>query len=434
VKILIVDDDPVTRSLLKKQISDLAECREAESGQAAVEAYRDSLEKNDPFQIITLDIMMPDMDGQKVLETIRGIEKEKNLTKKERVRILMISSRSDKETIITCVRLGCDDYIAKPFERDIIIKKMKKLGLSIQDEKAAKESQSLQDALEDIQSRQRKRVLQETISKIANRIKTGRIDLPVLPAVLKDIRFVIDDPDSTTKDLEEAIRTDAVLSLRVISEANSPFYGGTEKIDSLHLAVQRLGYQETINIVNAIANRDLYSTEDKRLETLMEKLWLHSFATAHAAKAIAEKLELPDTEIYFFMGIIHDIGKVLLVKVLGDAYHYDNILDIDDLIDTIRKLHANLGGAVLKRWGFPEDHIRIAVKHPGPRFTPDTEQSILIVNLASYLADSMEYGIHDIEVPVSDLDSARLLEIDEDTIKAICDYTKQRVIGASVYL
>lgn len=434
MKILIVDDDPVTRDLLKKQISDLAECREVDNGKAAVEAYRDSLEKNDPFHIITLDIMMPDMDGQEVLETIRGIEKEKNLSKDKKAKILMISSRSDKLTILTCVQLGCDDYLAKPFQKDVIIKKLRKLGLSIPEEKDVKEPKTLADALEDIESRRRKKTLQETITKIANKIKTGKIDLPVLPRVLKDIRAVINNPDSSVSDLEQAIKKDAVISLRVITEANSPFYGATEKINSLDLAVQRLGYEETINVVNAIANRDLYSTEEKRLETLMEKLWLHSLASAHASKAIAEKLELDDTERYFFMGIIHDIGKVLLLKALGDAYQFEDILDIDYIINTIRELHANLGGAVIKRWGLSEDYIRVAVKHPGPRFDPKTEKSILIVNLGSYIADSMGYGIRDVEESVSDLDSARILKIDEETIEEIRNETKQRVIGVSDFL
>jgi HD-like signal output (HDOD) protein/AmiR/NasT family two-component response regulator len=434
MKILIVDDDPVARSLLRKQISDLAECREVDNGKAAVAAYRNSLEKNDPFQIITLDIMMPDMDGQEVLETIRGIEKEKNLTKDKKAKILMISSRSDKLTILTCVQLGCDDYLAKPFKKEVIIKKLRKLGLSIPEEKDVKEPKTLADALEDIESRRRKKTLQETITKIATRIKTGKIDLPVLPKVLKDIRAVINNPDSSVSDLEEAIKKDAVISLRVITEANSPFYGATEKINSLDLAVQRLGYEDTINVVNAIANRDLYSTEEKRLETLMEKLWLHSLASAHASKTIAEKLELENTERYFFMGIIHDIGKVLLLKALGDAYQFEDILDIDDIINTIRELHANLGGAVIKRWGLSEDYIRVAVKHPGPRFDSKTEKSILIVNLGSYIADSMGYGIRDVEESVSDLDSARILEIDEETIEDIRNETKQRVIGVSDFL
>ena len=68
------------------------------------------------------------------------------------------------------------------------------------------------------------------------------------------------------------------------------------------------------------------------------------------------------------------------------------------------------------------------------RYGSDTEKSILIVNLASYLADYMGYGIHDIEGSVLDLDSAKLLEIDAEAIKAIYTETKQRVIGSSDFL
>ncbi len=430
MKILIVDDDPVTRSLLKKQISGLAECSEAENGKAAIEAYLNSLDENRPFQIITLDIMMPDMDGQTVLEAIRKVEREKKLARREKARILMISSRSDRATILACVQLGCDDYIAKPFERDILLKKIKRLSVLIHEDKILNRINSSKVHKEDEQTIQRKRVLKETIFKIADRIRTGKLNMPVPPMVLKDIRAVIGNPFSTIKDLEETIRKDAVVSLRVITESNSPFFGSAEKINSLEMALQRLGYEETINVVNAIISKGLYSTEDKSLESFMEKFWIHSLASAHAAKAIAEKLELADTEKYFFMGIIHDIGKVLLLKALGDAYQYDHILDIDDIMVTIRELHAGLGGAVIKRWGLSDEFVRIAIKHPGPHFDSNVEQSILVVNLASYIADYMGYGIREVEESLSDLDSARLLKIDEEGIKEICDNTKQRMIGS----
>jgi len=83
-----------------------------------------------PFDLITLDVSMPEMDGTEVLYIIREIEKTMKIPKENQVKILMVTSHSDKDTVIASVQAGCDDYIVKPFDREVIINKLKKIGLS----------------------------------------------------------------------------------------------------------------------------------------------------------------------------------------------------------------------------------------------------------------------------------------------------------------
>ena len=95
MKILIVDDDPVSRKLLEKQMSDFAECEAAETGKEAISAYKSGWENWVPFDLITLDISMPDIDGKEVLKTIRTIEYEKNIPKSKQVKILIATANAD---------------------------------------------------------------------------------------------------------------------------------------------------------------------------------------------------------------------------------------------------------------------------------------------------------------------------------------------------
>ena len=129
MKILIVDDDHVVRKKLSTIMETFGNCESVETGKAAVEAFRQAWENWAPFDLITLDISMPDMDGTEVLYEIRDIETKKNVPDDKKAKVFVVSSHSDKDTVITSIQAGCDDYIKKPFKRDFILQKIKDCGM-----------------------------------------------------------------------------------------------------------------------------------------------------------------------------------------------------------------------------------------------------------------------------------------------------------------
>ena len=131
MKTLVVDDELVSRKKMQKIMESLGECKAVETGSAAIAAFRKALESGMPFDLITLDIAMPEMDGTELLYTIREIEKEKKIPREKQIKILMVTSHSDKDTVITSIQAGCDDYIVKPFDREVIIKKLEKIGFRV---------------------------------------------------------------------------------------------------------------------------------------------------------------------------------------------------------------------------------------------------------------------------------------------------------------
>lgn len=74
----------------------------------------------------------------------------------------------------------------------------------------------------------------------------------------------------------------------------------------------------TQSIVSAIANKSLYQAKSKEFQNLMERLWSHSLATAYGSKALAKRVGIPDEEKMFFMGLVHDIGKALLIRAIDE--------------------------------------------------------------------------------------------------------------------
>jgi two-component system, chemotaxis family, chemotaxis protein CheY len=120
MRVLIADDDTAIRFYHKAMMSAYAESsEEAATGNEAVEAYRQSLDNDQPFDLILMDIMMPVMDGLQALECIRGLEKTRGLRGDDAVKVLMVSSRNDPKNINRAFFQGqALDFIHKPMTSD----------------------------------------------------------------------------------------------------------------------------------------------------------------------------------------------------------------------------------------------------------------------------------------------------------------------------
>lgn len=128
MRILVVDDEVVSRKKMMKSVSDLGHCEGVQNGQAAISAVRTALEEWKLYNLITLDISMPDISGTEVLSSIREMETAKGLDDEERATIFMVTSHSDVETVKACVG-KCNGYIIKPFNKEVIMEKLKKAGV-----------------------------------------------------------------------------------------------------------------------------------------------------------------------------------------------------------------------------------------------------------------------------------------------------------------
>ncbi len=129
MKILIVDDEMVSRRKMEIIMREYGECQAVENGNAAIRTFTAAIEAGTPFDLITLDISLPDMEGTTVLKMIRELEKGNTLPHDRRVRVLMVTAHGDKEIVMTSIAAGCDDYIVKPFTLDTITQKLEKIGL-----------------------------------------------------------------------------------------------------------------------------------------------------------------------------------------------------------------------------------------------------------------------------------------------------------------
>lgn len=129
MKILLAEDDFVTRKFMAGFLSKYGECDITVDGMEAVDAFMMSLEAEDPYDLVCLDIMMPVMDGYQALMGIRNLEKERNIPPEKAVKVIMATALNDEKNVKMAFDLGCTIYSGKPIDEARFDQALKKLGL-----------------------------------------------------------------------------------------------------------------------------------------------------------------------------------------------------------------------------------------------------------------------------------------------------------------
>jgi len=129
MRILITDDDQVCSQILLGILSPYGTCQLAEGGEQAIRMFTNALVRKKPYDLVCLDILMPDMDGHATLSCIRSIEAGFGIMGSAGVRILMVTTRDDPENITTAFRRQCEGYIIKPIDEDQVKKQLGQLRM-----------------------------------------------------------------------------------------------------------------------------------------------------------------------------------------------------------------------------------------------------------------------------------------------------------------
>lgn len=129
MRILIAEDDLISRNFLHKFLSKYGDCDLVVDGLETLDAFLIALKDKEPYQLICLDIMMPKVDGVKTLKAIRDLEKQYGVTPAERVKIIMTTALAEAQLVKTAFDYGCEAYAAKPIDTKKLLEVMGKLGL-----------------------------------------------------------------------------------------------------------------------------------------------------------------------------------------------------------------------------------------------------------------------------------------------------------------
>ena len=129
MRTLIVEDDFTSRLLLQASLTPYGECHIAVNGREAVEAFQAARQQGQRYDLICMDIMMPEMDGQEAFKQIRRLEGDAGVLPGKAAKVVMTTALDDVENVMAAIKGGCDAYLIKPIDRAKLLAELKSLHL-----------------------------------------------------------------------------------------------------------------------------------------------------------------------------------------------------------------------------------------------------------------------------------------------------------------
>lgn len=256
-----------------------------------------------------------------------------------------------------------------------------------------------------------------------------KLELPALPAIAMRVAALTQDPDTSTRAIAEAIGYDPILGARVLRAANSPLYYLERDVTTLTMAVNAIGNDGINLMVVASAASDAFQRKGRPLaeETT---LWGHSLAVGLAAREIMSLMGLRGTDQGFICGLLHDIGKLLLLRYDLDAYQQlvNQIEEPDFLAAEVAMFgytHAQVGALVAKRWNLPDAICNAIYHHHQPAQNPQSMAMARVIEVADELANNAGIGFQPaVECDLAASESAIALQLSTPQLERVWEKTQ----------
>jgi HD-like signal output (HDOD) protein len=355
-RVLFVDDEPNILDGLRRMLRSMRKEFEMSFATGGVQALQIMEEKD--FDIIVSDMRMPGMDGAQLLAEVK--KKHPHTIR------IMLTGQADEESVMRTIGV-VHQFLAKPCDPEMlkeILQKSSALHRLMVDGK-------LKDIITEIDS------------------------LPSIPSLYEKLQSKLKDPEVVIEDIAKIIGQDLAMTAKMLQLVNSAFFGLYQKVETPERAVTLLG----LDTVKALVLGVQIFSEMKhgKNAALIDMLWKHSMSVGVMAKKIIQA-ETDDTSLSgdtFLAGILHDLGKLLLLSKMRERYRevmdtarLEHITLYDSEEKILQSSHCQVGGYLTGLWGFPTSIVEAVSFHHSPEIYP--VQSFTPA-LAIHIADAWYY-------------------------------------------
>lgn len=387
-RVIFVDDDVMLINGLRCMLMDMQdewEMHFANSGKQALE-----LMEQHQFDVIVSDMRMPVMSGAALLKEVKRLYPQM-------IRFIL-SGYSEEKMVLETIS-ATDQFLNKPCNEDEL-------------------KTSIRESLE-----ARRIFNNNQVSEVITQMKY----LPTMPELYLKLKRLLGDPNSSLKEISEMISLDISIAAKVLQLVNSAFFGLRHRIVDIHQATVYLGIK-TIKAVIIMADVFAEFTEEEIEIFRIDRLYHHCIVVGNISRVIAADISDKLVDSASMAGLLHDIGKIVLIRNYFDKYKdcYVNSAEIKKPVWMLEQnfvgiKHADVGGYLMSIWGIPSDIVRAILFHhkyseAGESLSLDN--IVQIANILYHIAISDDAAAEDISyyyksLKCFDLPDAQLQEWQE---------------------
>lgn len=255
------------------------------------------------------------------------------------------------------------------------------------------------------------------IDIIEAHLASEHLQLPVFPPLALELQSMLSQENVNINQVAAKIIEDPAVASQLLRVANSAFFAGLSKVSTIKEAILRLGYRQVTSLIMLVTQQQQYRSPDKFLNHYVGPLWRHAASCAMGTKWLAERLGYRVmVQEAFLAGLLHDIGKLFLLKVL-ESIHASGKCDLhlskSVVSEVLDSMHAQQGAMLLTRWNLPEVYCNIAQAHHLEEYDANNVM-LTMVRLVNIACHKLGIGMqHDPSLVLAATAEAQTLEAPE---------------------
>ncbi|NTV53085.1 MAG: HDOD domain-containing protein [Candidatus Firestonebacteria bacterium] len=221
-----------------------------------------------------------------------------------------------------------------------------------------------------------------------------------MPQTLMKINEALNNPNVNMARLEDILKSDPDFSFKLLSLANSAFYGSPNKVTNMHMAITLLGFNAIKNLAIQTSVQQTFGGDKPESCVPTQMIWKHSVGVAVCVKMLSRRLKLGNAEDFFTMGILHDLGFLIeaqfyslplsqmLERVNREKY---SLTDLES--EVLGMDHAQITHLLAEKWSLPKTLTTTLKHHHEPLDAPEeNRRSASALYLADKIVMQAKYG------------------------------------------
>jgi HD-like signal output (HDOD) protein len=224
---------------------------------------------------------------------------------------------------------------------------------------------------------------EQFFNKLKKAVEIDQLKLPTLPEIALKIRKAVESESSSAQQIAAILTQDASMTARLLQVANSPIFRARAEIDSLQIAVTRLGTRVVRDLVITLSMKQIFKSKSTLLDKRFREIWETSVEVAVISRMLATQHSHLEPEQALIAGLIHNIGALPILQLAEEDEELSN--NEQELNTVLMEIQGLVGEMTLTFWNFPQPLIDVVAKwnafnrqHNGPADYVDVVQAALL--------------------------------------------------------